>query len=387
MPVGGGVPERVTWHPGNDRLLDWTADGESLLFSSNRQHGIYVASSSASTLGRLAAEAARSLRRVRRPLRDGRRIAYTTKAREFSSWKRYRGGLAPDIWLLRSRDSRRHQRQRDPRQRHAADVARREALLPVGSRAAAAEQHLGPRPPRATTAPGDRVHRGRRHLAGDRPAEIVFQAGGRLYMLDLATEEHREVPVEVVTDRATLRPRLRSVGDQVGSAHISPSGARAVVEARGELFSLPAEHGVVRQLTGQLRLRRRVYPAWSPDGSRIAYWSDASGDYELTVRDARGDGDEETLTELGPGYRYRLVLVARLEQDRLHRQHAGDSASWTSSRERSPSRPGALLDAPALTGFEMAGRPTAAGSPGTGSSRPGPPRSSLFDTEAASGIS
>ncbi len=93
------------------------------------------------------------------------------------------------------------------------------------------------------------------------------------------------------------------MGKNIAGGTISPSGKQAVLEARGEVFSLPAEHGVVRNLTRTSGIAER-HPEWSPDGKRIAYFSDRSGEYELVVRPADGSGGEETLTSLGAGYRY-----------------------------------------------------------------------------------
>jgi tricorn protease len=97
---------------------------------------------------------------------------------------------------------------------------------------------------------------------------------------------------------------LARIGARIQSAGISPTGRRAVVEARGEVFTVPAEHGISINLTQSSGQAER-YPAWSPDGSSIAYWSDRSGEYELTIRPADGSGMERTVTRLGPGYRYR----------------------------------------------------------------------------------
>jgi tricorn protease len=141
------------------------------------------------------------------------------------------------------------------------------------------------------------------HFPAIGPDDMVFENGGRLYVMDLATESPRPVEVEVVTDRASLRPHAVKVKERITGGDISPSGKRAVLAARGEIFSLPAEHGVVRNLTRTSGIAERS-PAWSPDGKTLAYFSDRSGEYELTVRPADGSGGETTLTSMGPGFRY-----------------------------------------------------------------------------------
>src|SRR6185295_5029559 len=128
--------------------------------------------------------------------------------------------------------------------------------------------------------------------------------GGRLYLLNLANEKYAEVGIRVLTDRATRKPHLEGVSRWVHDPDISRSGKRAVFEARGEIFSVPAEHGVVRNLTRSSGVAER-FPVWSPDGKTLAYFSDRSGEYELTIRPADGSGSEQALTKLGRGFRYR----------------------------------------------------------------------------------
>src|SRR5689334_22581578 len=96
------------------------------------------------------------------------------------------------------------------------------------------------------------------------PDSIVFQAGGRLYLLDLATEKSSEVSVHVVTDEATLRPKTAKVESLIQAASVSPTGKRAVFEARGDVFTVPAEFGAVVNLTRSSGVAER-YPRWSPD--------------------------------------------------------------------------------------------------------------------------
>src|SRR6185295_15487534 len=118
------------------------------------------------------------------------------------------------------------------------------------------------------------------HFPSVGPKEIVFENAGRLYLLDLDKDKYHEVEITVTTDRATLRPHVEVVSGAIQSSTISPTGKRALFEARGEIFSAPAEHGVVRNLTHSSGMAER-FPAWSPDGKWIAYFSDRTGEYEL----------------------------------------------------------------------------------------------------------
>jgi tricorn protease len=111
------------------------------------------------------------------------------------------------------------------------------------------------------------------------------------------------VPVRVVTDEATLRPRTANVTKLIEGASVSPTGKRAAFNARGDVFSVPAEFGAIVKVTRSSGVAER-YPRWSPDGKTLAYWSDRAGEYELTVRPADANGPERKLTSLGPGFRY-----------------------------------------------------------------------------------
>ncbi len=305
VATSGGVPRRVTHHPDGDRLVDWYGDGEHLLYASAMKSG-------SRRFNQLYRTSAQGGLPERLPLAygefaalspDGTEIVFQTLQREFRTWKRYRGGMAPDLWWvdLEALESRRLTLDEA---NDSLPMWRGDTLYFLSDRDGNKRKNLwalelsGGEPRQLTRFVDDDVH-----FPSIGPDEIVFEAGGRLHLLDLDSETLREVEVKVQTDRRALRPRQIEVGDQFSGASISPSGKRAVVEARGEIFSLPAEHGVVTDLTRTSGVAER-HPAWSPDGRWVAYFSDRTGEYELTVRPADGSGEERTVTKLGAGYRY-----------------------------------------------------------------------------------
>ncbi len=307
VPSTGGSTLRITHHPGADRLVDWTPDGSELIFVSSRESG----STRFNQLYRVPANGGlpRKL-----PVAygefgalspDGRRLAYTPKSREFRTWKRYRGGMAPEVWLIDLESL-------DATNLSASDANdmqpmwRGETVYFLSDRDDNQRGNIW-----AYELDGNLTRQVTDFVEFDitwpaiGPNDMVFQAGGRLYLMDLDTEQYKEVSIDIVTDRATLRPRNENVGERITGAGISPTGARAVFEARGEIFTAPAEHGVVRNLTNASGSAERS-SAWSPDGQHIAYWSDRSGEYELTLRSPSGNGEPRTLTRFEPGFRYGI---------------------------------------------------------------------------------
>jgi tricorn protease len=125
--------------------------------------------------------------------------------------------------------------------------------------------------------------------AGAGQDAIVYEQFGSLHLLDLATGKKQLVPVTIVGDMSEVRERFENVGRALTSPSLSPNAVRAVFEARGEIISVPAEKGNARNLTSSSDSMER-YPAWSPDGQNIAYFSDASGEYMLHIQPQSGDG-------------------------------------------------------------------------------------------------
>ncbi|HTL58142.1 MAG TPA: PDZ domain-containing protein [Candidatus Limnocylindrales bacterium] len=306
VPSAGGLPKRLTYHGDPDRMLEWYPDGQSLLFATSR-------TSEKDRFNQLYKISAKGGLPEKLPVPygefgaispDGKTLAYIPISVDFRTWKRYRGGMNSAIWLF------------DLGTYAAKDITGNDSANSQPMWHGSTLYFLSDRDARkraniwAFDTKNNKFRQITRfeefdtHFPNIGPNDIVFENGGRLYLMDLATEKYSEVHIQVLTDRATLKAHLEDVSKAVHEPTISPSAKRAAFEARGEIFTVPAEHGVVRNLTRSSGIAER-YPAWSPDGKSIAYFSDRSGEYELTVRSADGSGEEEVLTKLGPGFRYR----------------------------------------------------------------------------------
>jgi tricorn protease len=135
------------------------------------------------------------------------------------------------------------------------------------------------------------------------PDAIVFMNGGWLYRLDLATEQVEKIPVTIDSALPSTLPRWEDVSDNIDVADVSPGGSRAIFEARGDLYTVPAKNGATRNLSDTQGVRESA-PRWSPDGRWIAYYSDATGEMELYVREQDGSGEPKQLTQGGSEWRF-----------------------------------------------------------------------------------
>lgn len=308
MPVSGGEPVRITHHPSTDRVVDWYPDGRSILFASSmssekdRFNKLYRTSVN----GGLPQPLPMPYGEFGALSSDAKTIAYTPNTLDFRTWKRYRGGLTSDIWLY-NLDDNSARKISDPTADDTQPMWHGNTLYYLSDRGDNLRHNLWALDTRSGQ------HRQVTNFTewdvrfpSIGPNDIVFENAGRLFTLALndANAQPREVKVQVYTDLAGLQPQPVKVGTRVLNAGISPTGKRAVFESRGEIISVPAEFGMPRLHTQRSASAER-YPAWSPDGKSIAYWSDKTGEYELTIRNADGSGEERTITRLGAGFRYR----------------------------------------------------------------------------------
>ena len=290
MPAAGGTPKRLTYHPAPDRAIGWTPDGKQVLFSSGR--------TSYSNFSRLFTVPAEGGPETQLPLDravqgsyspDGGRLAYVPNDQWQRAWKRYRGGQTTPIWLATLSDS------------SVVKIPRNNSNdfnpLWVGDTVYFLSDRNGPVSLFAYDTKSKQVTEAVKNAGLDfksasaGPDAIVYEQFGAIHIYDLKTRQTREVAVRLTGDLPEIRPHFRKIApNEIRSAGISPTGARAVFVAHGEVFTVPAEKGDIRNLTNSPAAEDRE-PAWSPDGKSIAYFSDASGEYALEVRDQNGLGE------------------------------------------------------------------------------------------------
>jgi len=287
----GGEPRRLTYHPDSDVAVGWTNDGRSILFRTTR--------SSYSRFERLYTVPATGGFPTPLPLPmgvegsyspDGTHLAYVPRWNRrlgaidaYVAIKHYRGGHAALIWIADLADS---SVTRLPRE----DSNDFDPMW-IGDRIYFLSDREGP----VTLFSYDTKTQQVKALfkndgfdlksASAGPGGIVYEQFGSIHIFDLHSGKPREVPIRVAGDMPQVRPHFEKITNrEILSARISPTGARAVFEAHGEVLTAPAEKGDVRNLTNTPGVAERD-PSWSPDGKSIAYFSDESGEYALHIRD------------------------------------------------------------------------------------------------------
>src|SRR5438552_13160246 len=305
VPTAGGTPVRLTPHPMAARVVGWHPDGKRVLFASGRESGrqrfsqFYLVSVG----GGLPEKLPVPYGEFGAFSPDGARFVYMPMSQDFRNWKRYRGGWAPDLWLFDLKTFAARNITNNPAN-DAQPMWFRNTIYFISDRGGEQRNNiwaedLGSGAVRQVTQFNDFDIT----FPSIGPDSIVFQKGGRIYLLSLPGEKITEVPIRVVTDASTLRARTTKAEKEINSASVSPTGRRVAFEARGDIVTLPAEHGAAINVTRTSGGADR-FPRWSPEGKTVAYWSDRSGEYELTFRSADGTGTERKVTSLGAGFRY-----------------------------------------------------------------------------------
>jgi tricorn protease len=338
MPAQGGVPRRVTWTAtlGRDDVSDrmgpnnivmgWK-NANQILFRSRRiewndfRGQLFLAPVSGGPLEEVPLP--RGGFGTFSP--DGTQLVYNRVFREFRTWKRYRGGQADDVWL------------HDFKTKTTTNLTDNPAqdIIPMwkGNKVYFASDRDG----RMNLFSYDMASKQTKKLTtfteydvkfpslGD--TAIVFENGGWIYKLDLATEKADKIPVTIAEDFDSGRPGMVDVARSVTNFEIAPDGSRALFGARGDIFTVPAKFGPTRNLTQTPGVHERN-SKWSPDGKWVSYISDQTGEDEIWIEAQDGRSAPVQITKGGSNYKYQPVWSPDSKKlmwsDRAQRLHYVD---------------------------------------------------------------
>jgi tricorn protease len=304
VPTAGGEPRRLTWHPGTDVPQAFAPDGRTVLFTSsradfsNRYTHLWTVPAAGGVATRLpipnAAQATYSP--------DGRYIAYNPIGRAFEQWKGYRGGRVSQLWLI---DTRTWEVEKIPQPAGRSNDVDAMWLEPNtvwfrSDRDGEFNLYRYDRRSRAVTRVTN--HQDFPVLAAAAGGgRILYEQAGWLHLLDPGSGQSRRLAVGVAADLREVRPRWVKGTGFLRAVALSPSGTRAALEMRGEIVTVPAEKGDPRNLSNTVDAHERG-PAWSPDGTQVAWLSDQGGEYRLHLVPQNGQGRHRVISLAGAGF-------------------------------------------------------------------------------------
>jgi tricorn protease len=303
VPATGGEPKRLTFHPSADIVRGWAPDGKSVIFASGRGSAPvgYSRLWTVSTEGGFPQPLPLPMANKGSYSSDGKRMAYVPVSEAFNVWRHYRGGRTTPIWIV---DLKTLEIEKIPR-----DNSNDTDPMWVGDEIYFISDRNGTMNLFSYDTKSKQVRQLTQHndfdvkyaSAGD--GLIVYEQAGWIHLYDPKDATSRRVSITVDGDLPWARPHFVKVAPMIRSFEISPTGARAVFEARGDIVTVPAEKGDPRNLTNSTGVNDRD-PAWSPDGKRIAWFSDEGGEYHLVIGDQTGLEPQKVIKFGGPSFYY-----------------------------------------------------------------------------------
>lgn len=316
IPVEGGTPTQLTYYNDvgimpprggyDNQVLGWTPDGKNVLFRGNRlpwgermgKYFLISANGGFETPLQIPEGGGGMLSP------DGTKMVYTPIEREWRTWKRYRGGRAQDVWIYDLKNN--------TTEKITDYIGTDNQPMWVGDKIYFTSDRTGT----LNLYSYDLASKQTDELttfdnydvlwpsAGD--DKIVYENGGYIYKYDTSTNKNEKVPIKVFGDFPATIPYIKNLKGHVNWFEISPTGKRALLEARGDVFTVPAENGEILNLT-QTPGIREIDPVWSPDGNSIAYLSDRTGEYEIFMKSSDGSGEEKQITNDGTIWRFEPI--------------------------------------------------------------------------------
>ncbi len=303
VPVTGGVPKRLTWHPGADLVRDFSPVGRKILFASGR-NSFTTRYTQLFTVD-IATRAEQQL-----PVPnafwasyspDGNSIAYTTIADAFGQWKNYRGGSMSRIWLYNTKTN---SVTEIPKPKGGSNDSK-----PVwkGNKVFFRSDRNGEFNLYSYDPSGKTVTQLSKFndfpissLEGTSD-QLIFSQAGYLHVYNVANNNISKLKIGIAADLLDQRSRYVKGDQHIRNGNISPSGTRLVLDYRGDIITIPAQKGDALNITNTPGVHEKD-PEWSPDGRSIAYFSDASGEYELHIANQDGSGQPKIIKPGGTGF-------------------------------------------------------------------------------------
>lgn len=292
MPAEGGEPKRLTYHPGGDFVQGWTPDGK-VLFRSGREAQPTMTNKffTVSTDGGLpeALDIPRAAYGEMSP--DGKHLAYTPITGWDAEWRNYRGGQAMPIWVVDLKTKDLVRTSQPTKERHLDPVwlnglvyfmSERDYTMNIWS--------FNPSTKEEKQVTFHKKFDVKSLDASD--DKLIYEQGGYLHVFNPSTNKTKQLKIDVKADLNFYRTKWDNVSArQLINPNVSPTGKRAIFEHRGEIFTVPKENGTWKNITNSPAVADRN-PIWSPNGDKIAWFSDKSGEYQLMLADQKGDNIE-----------------------------------------------------------------------------------------------
>jgi tricorn protease len=296
IPINGGEPKRLTFHPaiqntpdrfGPDNVvMGWSNDGEKVLYRSRKESMSWWEGRAylVDIKGGMSEPLPMPSAGFTSFSPDGNKVAYCPIYRDFRTWKRYKGGMAQDVWIYNLKT--------DSAEKLTDWIGTDNLPMWYGDKIYFNSDRTS-KPDVAGTlnifcydTKTKEIRQVTKFTEYDvrwpslGPDAIIFENGGFIYLMDLPSEAVHKVTIDLITDRHTIRTEYLKVDDRIGDFDISPDGHRAIFSARGDIFTVPAKEGNTRNLTN-LSGSNETAPHWSPDGKWIVFNSDSTGEEEL----------------------------------------------------------------------------------------------------------
>ena len=313
IPSEGGNPKQLTWYNSvgvmpprggfDNVVLDWTPDSKSVMIRANRtefgsRNGKYF-------LVNIEGGLEKPLQIVNGGFAalspDAKKVCFTPVDREFRSWKRYKGGRATELWVY-DLDKNTSEQITDFAGSDQCPVWHGNKIFFASDRDLKLNIYSYDTKTKATEQLTKFKDFDVLWPSGSN-GQLAFENGGYIYKMNLENGKNEKINININFDNPNLVSYYKNVGSDIHSYTVSPTGKRALFDARGDIFSVPAENGITENLTKTQGIRE-IYPAWSPNGKYISYYSDVTGEYEIYLLENKKGAEPQQITKNSSAWKY-----------------------------------------------------------------------------------